>query len=229
MFFNTKIKVLICDEHTIFRNGLKILLNQIPSIDVIGETKNGQELVDMAIIKEPDVIITDVFLPIKNGIEATREVIQNNRHIRFIALTINTDDQIIIDMLEAGVIGFINKDIEIEDLYDCVRSVYMGKPYFSKLIAEKLSTIISKQQHINQPASIQFSSREIEIINLLCHEYTNKEIGAKLKISKRTIEGHRTRIMSKIGAKSLIGIITFAFETGLFHNLREKNQKNNLI
>lgn len=225
MFFNTKIKILISDEHTIFRNGLKILLNQIPSIEVIGETKNGQELIDMAIIKEPDVIIADVFLPIKNGIDAAREVIHNNRNIKFIVLTVCSEDQTIIDMLEAGVLGFVNKDIEIEELYDCVRSVYMGKPYFSKSVAEKLTSIIARQQYLKRKPSVHISAREIEVINLLCKEYTTKEISDKLKISKRTIEGHRTRIMHKIGAKSLIGIVTFAYDSGIVNDMLDKKRK----
>ncbi|MDI9337173.1 MAG: response regulator transcription factor [Alphaproteobacteria bacterium] len=215
MMLNRRIRIVIGDNHIIFRNGLKILLSKFSSIDIIGEAKNGQEVIDLTIAREPDIVILDSELYSKSGVEATREILINNRNTKVISLTNNLDDKTIIDMLEAGVLGYVSKDIDCEELIDCIKSVYLGKPFFNKPVAERLSSIITKQQN-NRYNFATFNEKERDVIKMLCMECSNKEIADKMNISKRTVEGHRLKIMDKIGAKSLAGIITYAVEAGIF-------------
>lgn len=215
------IRVIIADDHVLYRNGLRNLLTQIRNIEVVGEASNGQELVRRSIELTPDIILTDIGMPVMDGVLATKEIARRKLGCRIIVLSAHGKEEPILKMLEAGALGYVLKSAEAEEISEAIRTVYHHKPYFCREITEKLTEIVSKNYQMPPQADLHFSDREKDIMRLICRECTSKEIANTLHLSKRTVEGHRTRIMDKIGAKSIAGIITYALERGIYRNVRQ--------
>ena len=207
--------VMIADDHVLFRNGLRGLLSQIKNVEIVGEAVNGQELVRRSIELLPDVILTDIGMPVMDGVMATKELARRKINNRVIVLSAHGKEEPILKMLEAGALGYILKSADCDEISEAISTVYHHKPYFCREITEKLTQIVSKN-YLPPPPDIDFTEREKEIIRLICRECTSKEIAFTLSLSKRTVEGHRTRIMDKVGAKSIAGIITYAVERGIY-------------
>ncbi len=214
------IRVVIADDHILYRNGLRSLLTQIRNIEVVGEASNGQELVRRSIELTPDIILTDIGMPIMDGALATKEISRRKLGCRIIVLSAHGKEEPILKMLEAGALGYVLKTAEAEEISDAIRAVYQHKPYFCREITEKLTEIVSRNYQMPPLVDISFTDREKEIIKLICRESTSKEIASAMGLSKRTVEGHRTRIMDKIGAKSIAGVITYALERGIYKIVR---------
>ncbi|MEO8172831.1 MAG: response regulator transcription factor [Sediminibacterium sp.] len=215
------IRVMIADDHVLYRNGLRSLLTQIRSIEVVGEAANGQELVRRSIELIPDIILTDIGMPVMDGVLATKEIARRKLGCRIIVLSAHGKEEPILKMLEAGALGYVLKSAEAEEISEAIRTVYNHKPYFCREITEKLTEIVSRNYQSPPQLDISFTDREKDIIRLICRESTSKEIAYSLNLSKRTVEGHRTRIMDKIGAKSIAGIITYALERGIYKTVRQ--------
>lgn len=215
------IRVVIADDHVLYRSGLRTLLSQIRNIEVVGEAANGHELVRRSVELTPDVILTDIVMPVLDGALATKEIARRKLGCRIVVLSALGKEEPILKMLEAGALGYVLKSADTEEIAEAIRTVYHHKPYFCKEITEKLTEIVSRNYQMPPSADISFTEREKDIIRLICRESTSKEIACKLNLSKRTIEGHRTRIMDKIGAKSIAGIITFAWESGIYKPVRQ--------
>jgi DNA-binding NarL/FixJ family response regulator len=209
------IRVMIADDHVLFRNGLRNLLSQIKNVELVGEAVDGQDLVRRSIELIPDVILTDLGMPVMDGVLATKEIARRKLGSRVIVLSAHGKEEPILKMLEAGALGYVLKSAEVEEISDAINAVYRHKPYFCREITEKLTEIVSKNYQL-PPADIFFTDREKEIMRLICKESTSKEIAYTLNLSKRTVEGHRTRIMDKIGAKSIAGVITYALGHGIY-------------
>eukprot|EP01136_Pigoraptor_vietnamica_P010460 Opistho-1_new@48106 len=213
--FRRNIRVVIADDHCLFRNGLRNLLSQIRHIEVIGEAMNGQELVRRSVELSPDIILTDINMPLMDGIIATREIARRRPGTGVIVLSAYNKEEPILRMLEAGALGYVLKSADNEEISEAISTVSQHKPYFCKEVTEKLTEIVSRNYQLPPDADLHFTDREKEIIRLICREFTSKEIAYSLSLSKRTVEGHRTRIMDKVGAKSIAGIITYAFRSGI--------------
>ncbi len=210
------IRVMIADDHTIFRTGLRTLLGQIKNIEVVGEAVNGQDLVRRSTELLPDVILTDIGMPIMDGVMATKELTRRKISNRVIVLSAYGKEEPILQMLEAGALGYVLKSADTLEIAEAINTVYRHKPYFCREITERLTEIVSKNYQSTTSTDIFFTEREKEIIRLICRECTSKEIAYAMNLSKRTIEGHRTRIMDKVGAKSIAGIITYALARGIY-------------
>ncbi len=210
------IRIVMADDHAVFRAGLRTYLGKFPDCKVVGETNNGEDLVEMVRSLAPDVVITDIDMPRKNGIDAATEICKYNPSSRVLIISVHASQHHIVNMVDAGALGYILKSSDAEEIVEAIRTLSKHKPYFCKVATEKLTEIISKQLRVGQKEPIHLSGREKEIIRLICEEYTSKAIAYTLHLSKRTVEGHRTRIMDKIGAKSVAGIITFAIENGIY-------------
>ena len=211
-----KIRILMADDHGLFRNGLRNLLSQIKNVELVGEAINGQDLIRKAIELSPDIILTDIGMPIMDGVIATKELIRRKICNRIIVLSAYGKEEPILKMLEAGALGYILKSADTNEITEAISTVYFHKPFFCREITERLTDIVTKNYQLPPQIDINFTDREKEIMRLICRECTSKEIAYTLSLSKRTVEGHRTRIMDKIGAKSIAGIITYALERGIY-------------
>lgn len=212
------LKIVIADDHEIYRDGLKMVLRKHKDFDVIGEAENGKQLVDMVVKLNPDVIITDIVMPLMDGVAAVKEIIAQKPNVCCIALSMFNEETMIVEMLEAGAMGYLLKNAEKEEIIDAVISVHKGQPFYCKTTSGKLVKLISKSRfnpYKNKP-QFQFSEREIEIIRLICKEKSTAEISKALFLSGRTVEGYRAKIMHKLGVKSTIGIVVYAIKTGIF-------------
>jgi len=213
-----KITLLIGANQTVFRVGLKSLLQHIPEFDIIGEANNGAVLVEKAIALNPDIILTDIKLSVMDGFLATKELLKRLPDSRIIAMCSTVKDATILHLLELGVLGCLAKTADEIEIQEAIHTVYRGKPYFCKEVLPRLNEIFTKKYTGGTPRYIiDFSNRERDIMQLICMEYTSKEIADKLYLSKRTVEGHRTKIMHKIGAKSIARIITYSIEYGIYN------------
>jgi len=215
VMFRRSIRVVIADDHCLFRNGLRNLLSQIRHIEVVGEAMNGQELVRRSVELSPDIVLTDINMPLMDGILATREIARRRPGTGVIVLSAYNKEEPILRMLEAGALGYVLKSADNEEISEAINTVSEHKPYFCREVTEKLTEIVSRNYQLPPDADLHFTDREKEIMRLICREFTSKEIAYSLSLSKRTVEGHRTRIMDKVGAKSIAGIITYAFRSGI--------------
>ena len=194
------------------------MLSKQPDIKLAGEAENGKELVELTARVHPHVIITDVKMPLMDGIEATRYLTQHEPDIGIISLSMFDEEQLIIDMLEAGAKGYLLKNADKNEVVEAIKTVYGGEPFYCKHTSIKLAQMIatSKFNPRKKNGKAEFTERETEIISLICQQYTNKEIGEKLYLSSRTVEGYRLRIQEKMDVKNIAGLVIYAIKNRLF-------------
>ena len=211
------IKIVIADDHEIFRDGLKLMLGKYPEIQIAGEAQNGVELVEMVIEYKPQVILTDIKMPVMDGIDAVKKIIALDKDAAIICLSMFDEDDLILDMMEAGAKGYLLKNSDKLEIIDAITTVYHGNYYYSKSTSYKMINLIAKSRFnpYGKTNRVEFSEREIEIVTLICKEHSNKEIGDKLFLSSRTVEGHRQRIMEKMDVKNSIGLVIYALKNNL--------------
>jgi two-component system, NarL family, response regulator NreC len=214
---NGHIKLLIADDHEIFRDGFKLMLSKFTDIELVGEAENGRELVELTKKLKPDVIITDIKMPIMDGIDATQKISEKYPDIGIIGLSMFDEDDLIIDMLEAGAKGFLIKNAGKLEITEAIRTVYEGGPYYCKTTSHKLTNLIAKSRFnpYKKVTKIEFTEKERTIIQLICKELSNKEIADKLFVSSRTVEGHRLKILDKMNVKNTVGLVVYAMKHGL--------------
>jgi len=212
------IRVVIADDHEIFREGLETLFKKQKDIELAGQADNGRELVKTTGATHPDVILTDIKMPIADGIEATKEILLNYPEIGIIALTMFDDENLLIDMLDAGAKGYLIKNAHKHEIISAIKAIYKGENYFCNHTTVKLAKIIGKSRFTNYktPAKPEFTEKEKEVIKLICEEYSNKQMADELHLSIRTIEGYREKILEKINAKNTAGIVVFAIKNGMY-------------
>lgn len=212
------LRIIIADDHEIYRDGLKMVLKKEKWVDVVGEANNGRELVELAKKIKPDVIITDIVMPEMDGIAALKEIMKLDLKICAIALSMFNEETMIVEMLEAGALGYLLKNAEKEEITEAIRSVHRNQPYYCKTTSAKLVNLISKSRFnpYKNHTVLKFSQKELAMIKLICSEKTNKEMSEELFLSSRTIEGYRTRIMQKMAVKSTAGIVVYAIKTGIY-------------
>lgn len=211
------IKLVIADDHEIFRDGFKLMLSKFPEIILVGEAGNGRELLELIEKQNPDVILTDIKMPVMDGIEATKKIAELYPDKGVIGLSMYDDDELIIEMLEAGAKGYLIKNAGKDQIIEAIKTVYTDEPYYCKTTSHKLTQMIAKSRFnpYKKTEKVEFSEREKEIIACICDEMTNKEIGDKLFISVRTVEGHRLKILEKMNVKNTVGLVVYAIKNGI--------------
>jgi DNA-binding NarL/FixJ family response regulator len=214
----TAIKVVIADDHEIFRDGLKLMLQRQADITVIAEACDGRELIAMVKQTLPDVIITDVKMPHLDGVAATKHLTEHYPSIGIIALTMFDEEDLIVDMLEAGAKGYLLKNADKNEIIEAVHTVANDEPHYCRLTSQKLASMVAKSKFNLQGKKEKavFNEREQEIIRYICEGLTNKEIGEKVFLSVRTIEGLRLKIVEKMNVKNTAGIIVYAIREHLY-------------
>jgi DNA-binding NarL/FixJ family response regulator len=216
--YYTPINIVLADDHEIFRDGFRVMLNKIPSIKLLAEAANGVELIKISRALKPDVIITDIKMPQMDGITATRQLTNEFPQIGIIALSMFDEENLIVDMLEAGAKGYLLKNSHKEEIVAAVKAVYADETYYCRNTSLRLAQMIAKSSYnpYKKNTKPEFNSKEITIIQLICQELSNKEIGERLNLSKRTVESYREKILEKIQAKNTAGIVVYALRNKIY-------------
>ncbi len=207
-----KIRILLADDHRMVRQGFKLILQTQQDMEVVGEAGNGREAVEMASSLRPDVVVMDVTMPELNGIEATRRIRAASPFIRIVALSVHRDGVYVREIVRAGAEAYILKESADVELLTAVRAVAEGKSYLSPEVAGEV--LKDYRKHATNPLDL-LSSREREVLQLIAEGRTNKEIATHFNLSVYTVDGHRTRIMEKLGLHSVSELVRFAIRSGI--------------
>ena len=213
-----QISVLIADDHTIVRSGVRLLLEAETDIRVVGEALNGLEALELAESLQPDVVLMDITMPEMDGLEATREIKTRFPQINVLVLTMHRSDEYFFEMLKAGASGYILKGAKTSELINAVRVVYQGEVFLYPTMTQKLVNGYLKLSEWDEEVGPTLSPREKEILSLLAEGYSSKEIADQLVISPSTVHSHRGNLMDKLGLNNRRELIQFARKRGLIRD-----------
>jgi DNA-binding NarL/FixJ family response regulator len=208
-----KIRIIIIDDHQLFRNGLKILLGAFPEFEVVGETSNGEEFLQFIKNCPADIALMDINMPEMDGVEATRKGLKICPTLNVIALSMYGEEEYYYKMVDAGAKGFILKDSDISEVREAILTVKKGGSYFSQELLYYVIQKIKIRETENKTANL--SKREKEILFKICEGNSNMEIAESLFISKRTVDKHRANLLSKTNSKNTASLILFAIRNKL--------------
>ncbi len=214
-----KVRVLIADDHTIVRSGVRLLLQAEADIEVVGEALNGDEAVALAESLRPDVVLMDIAMPGMDGLEATRQIKARFPEMHVLVLTMHRSDEYFFEMLKAGASGYVLKGAETNELIGAIRAVARGEVFLYPTMAKQL--LQDYLNRLKEGAGLPQSTltpREREILRLLAEGYSNKEIAERLIVSPSTIHSHRTNLMRKLNLSSRHDLIRYARERGLIRD-----------
>lgn len=212
------INIVLADDHEIYRDGFKVMMNKIPSVKIVGEASDGLELIEQVKKLKPDVVVTDIKMPKMDGIEATRRLTAEFPYLGIIALSMYNEESLIVDMLEAGAKGYLIKNTHKNEVVEAVSAAFKGESYYCRETTQKLAQMIagSKYNPYKKLAKPEFSDKEITVMKLICQECSNQEIANQMILSKRTVEGYREKILEKINAKNSVGIVIYAIRHNIY-------------
>lgn len=216
-----KIKIAIADDQQLFRNAIAGLINDISDFELVAEAGNGEELLNILsnTTKMPDVVLVDLDMPVMNGVQLNEQLHLQYPAIKTIIVTVFNQERFISKLIEAGANGYLAKNCNIDELTTAIRTVYRTGFYFNDDCMTAMRNAAqhrtSRLKNINN-IPIALTSREEEILLLLCKEYSTQEIAEELFISVRTAEGHRLNLLAKVGCKNTAGLVVFAIKHGLY-------------
>jgi two-component system, NarL family, response regulator NreC len=206
-----KIRILLADDHAVVRQGFKLIINQEPDMEVVGEASDGADAVKLTQQLRPDVVIMDIAMPKLNGVEATRRIVENHPDSRVMILSMHKDAVYVRETLRSGAKGYLVKDSIDHDLLRAIRAVAQGDGFLSPEIS---NTVLVEYQQVADPFD-QLTAREREVLQMLAEGKVAKEIATALDISVYTVDAHRGRIMKKLSLHSSTEIVRFAMRKGL--------------
>ena len=206
-----KIKILIADDHSIVREGIKSMLNDVIDFDFVGEAENGKEAIEKINVLFPDIIIMDISMPIMTGIEAIKIIKKDYSEVKTIVLTIHSEKEYIEQIYKSGATGCLYKNAGKHEFESAIRAIYKGENYFST----DISNALLKEHFNSHDKEKSLTQRELQILKLIVEEFSNHEIADNLFISVRTVETHRKNLMQKLNIDSTIGLIKYAVKKGL--------------
>jgi DNA-binding NarL/FixJ family response regulator len=210
------LRVLITDDHPLFRNGMRALLSSVPDMEVAGVATRGEEAIDLAASLLPDVILMDLQMPGMSGIEATRKILHTTPHIRILVITMFEDDHSVFTALRAGARGYILKDADEDEILRAIRAVGQGEAIFSPAIAQRLIDFFASPQPTLLPQIFpELTDREREILGLIAQGHSNGDIARRLTLSLKTVANHVSNIFSKLQVADRAQAIIRAREAGL--------------
>jgi two-component system nitrate/nitrite response regulator NarL len=208
------IKVLLADDHEIITDGLKSILKNEDNIEVVATVSNGRDAVNYIEKNQVDIAVLDINMPIMTGIEATKLIKENAYETKVLILSMYDTMEFIDELIEAGCQGYILKNKGQEELVKAIHRVYSGKPYFGERVQERMleqrmnSNVKSKQEKVD------LTKRELQVLQLIAQEFTTPEISEKLFIEESTVNTHRRNLISKLGVKSSLGLVSYAWKNG---------------
>ncbi len=211
------LRIILADDHTILRNGLRLLLERQPEFAVVGEAGNGREAVDLATRARPDVVIMDIAMPGLNGIEAAQRISSAHSRTAIIILSVHSDEAYILRALKAGARGYLLKDSPEGDLIQAVHAVAAGKAFFSPAVSKVLAEDYVRQvrQHGLEDPYDLLTARERELLQLIVELKPTKEIADLLNLSPHTVDTHRGNLMQKLNVHSIPELILYAVRKGI--------------
>jgi DNA-binding NarL/FixJ family response regulator len=213
-----KYKIILVDDHKLFRDGLKFVINQIDDLEVVAEASNGNEFLEILKTQEVDIVLMDISMPELDGIQATKMANELYPGIKILVISMFCDEEYYYQMVKAGVMGFVLKESGKNELEEAIKAVLSGETFFSQKL---LRDIIF---NLHEPSTIKsthkdhdfvLTKRESEILKNICEGYSNTQIAEKLFISIRTVEGHKSNLINKTGVKNTISLVMYALKNNL--------------
>jgi DNA-binding NarL/FixJ family response regulator len=206
-----KLRILLAEDHHTVREGIKLLVNAQPDMEVVGEAENGEIAVNQAAKLEPDMVIMDVSMPVMNGLKATRMLRSRHPDVMILALTRHSDDGYLQQLLGAGANGYVLKQSAPKELINAIRAVGSGQAYLDPALTQRvLGGYAVRSSSMRGEGKKELSTREIEILKLISFGHSNKEIATRLDLSVKTVEAHKANAMRKLGITGRIDIVKYA-------------------
>lgn len=210
-----KLRILLADDHMVVREGLKSLINAQPDMEVVGEAENGTQALKCALELLPDVVVMDISMPEMNGVVATERLRKECKETRIVALTVYEDTGYLRQLLKAGASGYVLKRAVVEELVQAIRTCALGGSYIEPSLANQMvSAYISRGSATGSLAQGELSNRETQVLRLVAWGSSNKEIGAQLNISVKTVETYKVRLMAKLNLRSRVDMVRYALRQG---------------
>jgi DNA-binding NarL/FixJ family response regulator len=208
------IRVIVADDHALFRRGLEMVLESEPDIDVVAEASDGAEAIDLAVKNMPDLVLMDVRMPAQGGIEATKAIKDAVPHTKILMLTISDEEEDLYDAIKAGASGYLLKEISIEEVADAIRKVHAGQSLISPSMASKLlnefAAMAKKDEEKQQMPAPRLTDREMEVLTLVAQGMNNRDIAKELFISENTVKNHVRNILEKLHLHSRMEAVVYA-------------------
>lgn len=212
------LRIVIADDHPIFRDGFKLLLKNQDELELVGEAENGRDLLNLVSAEHPDIAIVDIVMPVMDGIEACRQLSRIHPEVKVIALSMFNDDHMLVDMLEAGARGYLLKNTNKQEFMRAALDVWAGRNYYCASTSARVARLIADSKIVPNRKKIvrKFTERELQIVKLICEQCSNKEIAVRLGLSSRTVESHRERILEKTDSRNSVGVAIYAMKNKLY-------------
>jgi DNA-binding NarL/FixJ family response regulator len=224
-------RVLICDDHAVFRRGLAMVLDPEPDIEVVGEAVDGADALDQARLLQPDVVLMDVRMPRINGIEAARQINLQVPTTKILMLTVSDEEDDLYEAIKAGANGYLLKEISVEEVAEAIRAVVQGQSLISPSMASKLlnefNSLAKKAEERQQYPAPALTSRELEVLKLVAKGMSNREIADELYISENTVKNHVRNILEKLHLHSRMEAVIYAVKERLLDIRDEDEDRNN--
>ena len=209
-------KILLADDHGVIREGLKVLIENQPGMKVVGEAEDGQKAVQMAKQLSPDIIVMDITMPNLNGVEAARLILEENPHIRIIALSVHSDKHFVTEMLKAGASGYVLKSCLFDEVLRAIQTVRDGDYYLSPKITD---VVVDDYKYymatLNKSSEVRLTLRERQVVQLLAEGKPTGQIALFLHVSPKTVDSNRREVMNKLGIFSVAELTKYAIREGL--------------
>ena len=209
------ITIIIVDDHEIFRKGLVMVINKLKNIKVVAEASNGSDFIKLLTKVKADMVLMDIQMPVMNGIDATKIALEKYPDLKIVALSMFGEEEYLKNMVDAGVRGFLLKNISKDDLYRAIQLISEGRNYYSEELLSFFTRKYIQTPKKQETADANLTRRELEILQLIAEGYTDAEIADKLFISQRTVNGHRANLIAKTGSRNTVNLLTYALKNGL--------------
>ena len=216
-----RITVLLVEDHTLVRQGLRLLIEADGDIEIVGEAKTGREAVQMHSELRPEIIVMDIAMPLLNGLQATRQILKTSPTTKVLILSAHSDPEYIEQVVKAGAVGYLIKHTSGEIVTKALRELHNGKTFFTHTIAKRLKTDYQKSSDgvgLEKKDSTELTTREAELLQLIAEGHVNKQIASELSISIKTVEKHRQNLMDKLNIHDIAGLTRFAIASGIIES-----------